>query len=308
MTPGLRNAQHIPDIPATEYHNREEWSQSQFKKLPKDPELFHGLYVTEPPLFVFETTADMELGTQLHALVLELQELLIIPQTALTSNGQRRGKNWDAWCDEHPDDPGVLPKDSHRIISMRDGIMADPVLRKLFEAEGETEHTIVLDDEATDLGLRARLDKLSRFTEGYVIADIKATSIDVTSERQIASKVFEMGYHQQAAFYWDAAELLYGTPLRFVFAFVRSKPPFNAVAWCPNDNDLDLGRRHNRLAIDDLKRRLDSGDWHGDRFGRLNYFSLPNWAYTDDPLIVPAPYQEFDEFSTPTPFDSEDLL
>ncbi len=309
MTPGLCHASQIPNLPAAKYHNRKEWSQSQFKLLPKNPELFHGLYVAKPPRFTFDATDDMQLGTQLHALVLEHQELLIVPATALSSNGQRRGKNWEAWCDDHPDDHGVLVKDALRILSMQASIEADPVLRDLFAADGETEHTIILEDSNTSFPLRARLDKLARFPNGYIIGDIKATGIDVTSEREIAAKVFAMGYHQQAAFYWDAAELLYGAPLRFVFAFVRNKPPFNAVAWCISDNDLDLARRHNRLALDDLARRVDYSDWNGDRFGKLNYFSLPNWAWTDDPLVVPqGQYEEFAEFSPTTSSDSEDLL
>lgn len=306
MMPGFCNAMPMPILPAEEYHGRKEWSQSQWKLLPKYPELFYGMHIAEPRLFTFEATDDMELGTQLHGLVLEHQDLLIIPPTALTSNGQRRGKNWDAWCDEHPANPGILPKDSKRILSMRDGIMANPVLRDLFNAEGDTEHTIILDDSVTGFGLRMRLDKLAQFPKGYVIGDIKATAIDVTDERQVAAKVYAMGYHQQAAAYWDAAELLYGPPLDFVFAFVRNRPPFNAVAWAPTLNDMDLGRRHNRLALDELKRRIADNDWRGERFGKLNRFSLPNYAYSDDPLVVSSPSEEFNEFATST--DPEDLL
>ena len=290
------NAVCVPDLPADEYHARPEWSQSQFKLLPYKPELFEGFHITKR--WTTEETDDMRLGTQLHAAWLEHEPLLVIPSTALTSNGQRRGKAWEAWCDEHPDNPGVLPKEAGRIQAMTDSGMADPVVRSLIEAEGEVEHTIVWTDEETGLPLRARLDKLARFDGGYQIGDIKATSIDVTSEREVAAKIFSMGYHQQAAHYWDAAAMLYGPPLQFVFLFVRNKPPFNAVAWTLPELDLDLGRRHNRVALLELKHRLETGDWHGSRFGKLNTVSLPKWAWTDDPLGLPTAerFSEFDDY------------
>ena len=279
---------------AAEYHARPEWSQSQFKLLPDHPDLFHGFHIARR--WTVEVTDDMELGTQLHGVWLEKKPLLIIPPEALTSNGQRRGKAWESWCQEHRDNPGLLPRDADRIQAMADGGMADPVVRGLIEAEGEVEHTIVWTDAETGLPLRGRLDKMARFDGGYQIMDIKSTSIDPGDMRAVSAKIWTMKYHQQAACYIDAATLLYGAPLCFVFVFVRNRPPFNAVAWALNENDIDLGRRHNRSALVDLRRRLHCGDWNGSRFGFLNPVSLPNYAWTDDPLDVSSP-QPFDEFS-----------
>ncbi|MFA5056547.1 MAG: PD-(D/E)XK nuclease-like domain-containing protein [Opitutaceae bacterium] len=294
------NAIHI-DCQAAEYHARPEWSQSQWKLLPDHPELFYGMYI-EPDIekrWKFKATEDMELGTQLHGVWLEKKELLIIPYTALTSNGQRRGRSWEAWCEEHPEDHGILEKDSLRIRDMLDRGLEDPVVRSLMEAEGETEHTIVWTDEETGLPLRCRIDKLCRFDGGYQIADIKCTSADVTDEREIASKIFSFGYHQQAAAYMDAATLLFGErPLNFVFVFVRNKPPYNAVAWTLPELDIELGKRHNRVALIELQSRLACGNWHGGRFGKLNTVSLPKWAWTDDPLGLPMsqPFSEFNDY------------
>jgi hypothetical protein len=287
-------ARHI-DCEAAEYHARPEWSQSQFKLLPDHPELFHGFHIAKR--WAVEVTDDMEIGTQLHGVWLEKKPLLIIPPEALTSNGQRRGNAWKQWCEEHPDNPGVLPKDAGRIQAMAEGGMADPVIRGLIEADGEIEHTVVWNDAETGLPLRARLDKLPVVPgSGYCILDIKSTSIDPGDERLVSAKIWTMKYHQQAACYVDAATLLYGPPLQFIFLFVRNRAPFNAVAWVLNDNDLDLGRRHNRESLLDLARRMESGDWTGSRHGRLNPVSLPRYAWTDAPLSVGDP-QPFTEFS-----------
>lgn len=293
----MSNAHHV-NVPAHEYHDRSEWSQSQWKLLPSAPEEFYGKHVRLPKesRWRLKPTPDMELGTQLHAVLLENEPLLIIPYTALTSNGQRRGKNWEAWCDEHPDNHGVLEKDSARIRAMCESCRNEPVIRELLEAEGEVEHTIIWRDDATQLDCRARLDKISRFPNGYIIPDLKSTGIDVTNKQAVEKRIFEGGYHQQAAAYWDAASMLYGPPIRFVFIFVRNSPPFTARAWYLEEADMDLGRRHNAQALGDLRERLTSNQWNGAYFGQLNLASLPKYAWTDDPLCIQAPYQEFDEY------------
>jgi len=281
-----------------EYHAREEWSQSQFKVLPEHPELFEGFHVTHR--WTRQPTADMELGSHLHGVLLEGEELVLIPDDVLTKNGQRRGKNWDAWCEEHPNNPGILPKDAQRIQAMIDGCRADPEIASMLGAEGEVEHTIVWEHEETGLPLRARLDKIARYGEPYMIVDLKATNIDVGNQRAVSSKIYEFSYHQQAAHYLDAATLLYGAPLGFVFLFVRNKPPYNAVAWTLGEQDVELGRRHNRAALLDLRSRLDSSNWRGPRFGQVNTVFLPGYAYSDDPLglppAAPEPYDDFDGY------------
>ncbi len=292
------NATIVDNLPAAEYHSRPEWSQSQFKLLPDHPELFYGFHIEKR--WSIEPTDDMELGSHLHSTLLEGEPLLVIPPDALTSNGQRRGNNWKAWCEEHPENYGVLPKDAGRIQAMIDGANADPVIRDLLEAEGEVEQTIIWTDRETGLPLRARPDKCCRYKSGYQILDLKATSIDVGNEREVSSKIFSFKYHQQAACYCDAAKLAFNAPpLQFVFVFIRNRPPFNAVAWVLNENDLDLGRRHNAVALFELKTRLASGNWRGGRHGKLNVVSLPKWAWTDDPLGLPTAqtYQEFEEFN-----------
>jgi len=191
----------IVKCPAAEYHARAEWSQSQFTTLPSSPEDFYGSYIAKE--FVFKTTADMELGTNLHAVWLEKQELLVIPPSALTSNGQRRGKNWEGWKEDHPDNPGVLEKDTVKIRAMLHHGLDCPTVRSLMEAEGEVELSIVGVDQETGLPLRARLDKRAMAASGrYYIVDLKSTSIDVTNPLEVGKKIIAMQYDQQGAHYW----------------------------------------------------------------------------------------------------------
>ena len=57
------------------------------------------------------------------------------------------------------------------------------------------------------------------------------------------------------------------------------------------------------VALDELKRRLDAGDWFNKaRHNELNFgpdgMLLPKWAYTDNPDDnAPVIYSEFEQFS-----------
>lgn len=286
------------NMPEGNYRAYPAWSQSQLKLFPDWPELFYGYHIAH--LWPFKRTNDMELGTQLHAVHLEKEELLIIPPDALSSNGQRRGKNWDAWKQEHPDNPGILEKDSIRIRAMCSSLESDSEIKKIIDADGLVEHSIFWIDPATGLRMKGRLDKMVIGNQRGVIFDLKSTSIDVTNKRLVDKHIFEMGYHKQQAMYVDAAKLAYGIPFSFLFGFVRSKPPYTARLWqLESKEDIDLGRRHIDLARKDLKSRLETGDWHGGGHNRINFAQLPAYAYSDDPLdlSMPDPVQEYSEFN-----------
>ena len=286
----------ILGMPADEYHARPEWSHSQRKLLPNHPELFHGYHVTHE--WEFKQTDDMWLGECLHAVCLEGKSIVEIPDYALTSNGQRRGKAWEAWQAEHANDFYLLPKEAERVLAMRDGLMADPKCRAFLEAEGQCEASYFYIDEETGLQCRARVDKLATFGRIAIIGDLKATNIDPTDARQVGLKVLEMGYHRQGAEYTEAVGEVDGeTPDGFGFLFVRNRVPYNARLWVLKSEDIELGWRQNHAALRDLRRRLDSNDWiEGDTFGKENPITLPRWAYSDQ-SVGDAPYEEFAAFN-----------
>jgi hypothetical protein len=296
MAPDPMLPRSVTEMPAPEYHARPEWSQSQLKLLPNHPELFHGFHIAKK--WTFGQTPDMWLGECVHGVALEGRELLTPPPEALTSNGQRRGKAWEQWSAEHAGDLVLLEKDAAKVHTMAASLRDDPKIRQLLDADGDVELSLFWTDPETELPLRARLDKLARFGSGLVIGDLKCTNIDPADERQVAAKVLNFKYHQQAAFYLDAMREATGTePAGFLFIFVRNSPPYNAVLWRIEDVGIDLARRRNRVALIDLKERLARNFWRGSRYGIENPLQLPKWAYTDDPGDnTPTDFAEFAEF------------
>jgi hypothetical protein len=281
----------VRDMPEDLYHAHSAYSQSQFKLLPKQPELFYGYHVIEPPLWTFKQTDNMRLGTVLHGIHLEHKPLLVVPPDVLTSNGQRRGKKWEEWEQAHQGQFYLLAADAGVVEVMGAALMGDETVRRIIESDGPNELSLFWDDEETGLPLRARLDMLREGAGGMMIADLKSTTINVADPHEVASHIMKFGYHQQDALYCDGARICLGRqPEMFAFIFVRSEPPFNCCLWVMNPNDVALGGRRNRKALRDLKHRLDTGDWLNDRAGQVNYVELPRWAFTDDPADEPAFY------------------
>ena len=296
----------LPQIDEPAYRAAERWSISQAKHLapPAKPEWFHGLYIADPPLFEFDETKDMLFGTNCHAEFLEGKQCTQVPEWALTSNGQRRGGKWEAYRDSHPAIECLSAKEYAAVQGIRRSIDSQDRIANLLWGDGKVELPIFAQDKETGLLVKGKIDKLRILPEGMILPDFKVTCIDVDDPRKVAIKIFEMKYHLQIAFYRDLVTAAFGqTPLSCLLIFAQNKPPYNVRAWTFNDNDIDLGARRYRVALDELKRRLDAGDWFNKaRHNELNFgpdgMLLPKWAYTDNPDDnAPVIYSEFEQFS-----------
>jgi len=292
----------LPTLDEATYRAAERWSISQIKVVPRKPELFYGRYISGE--FEYDPTAGMLFGTNCHSEFLEGKSCSEVPAEYLTSNGQRRGKAWDFYKETHGALECLSKKEVVAVQGIRKSLDSQPRLANLLWGYGPAEQSIYAEDKESGLLIKGRLDKLRETDEGRILVDLKITGLDSDDGRKMAAQILDMAYHQQMAFYYDLVTAAYDEPPEaVVMIFCRDKPPYSARAWMFNDNDIDLGRRRNRLAMLDLKRRLDSGEWSGDRHNQLNCgpdgMLLPKWAYTDDPgdNAAPSAYPEFSNFS-----------
>ena len=272
----------ILDIPNDEYHARAEWSNSQAKLIPDEVELFHRRHIEKHPAFQFKQTASMAMGTAVHDIVLENTPVVMIPGDVLSKSGAKAGNNWKAF---QSDNPGkVLCKQDDPILHMVASIRNEPAAMKWLDAEGPVEQSMIYRDAETGLDLRARLDKLTLLTEGSVILDLKTTTKDPHSEREIAKVIYKFGYHRQGAWYWDAAEA-YGHDIEaFLLVFVRNSQPYDCHVWELSATALELGRHQNTIAKRDLAHRLETNNWKPEAFGRISMIDVPDWAYKQENL------------------------
>lgn len=267
-----------------EYHAQPEWSNSQLKLLPGEPELFHDRHVLKLPDFQQKTTPAMQLGIDVHRMVLDGDEPIEIPRDCLSASGAKAGKEWQAFLDCHYDK--VLCKEGDPRLYMARSILAEPVARKWLDALCCKEKSLFFIDPVTGLKLRSRLDVLATATEAAIMLfDVKTTSKDPYSEREIKEEIVKRGYHRQGAFQWEAVTqwAAVATPGRrveaFTLVFVRSSPPHDCHCHELPGRAIVQGRAENRAALDDLDRRLQSGNWKPKTYGRVTMTDLPEWYY-----------------------------
>lgn len=292
----------VCDMPAVEYHALPAWAHSKLKLLPAEPELFYARHILKPtPDWArAEYGRNVELGTAFHAMLLEgIEPAVPPPDLRVASNGAMTTTEAKAWKAANPD---YLKRDEYNALSYAvSRCRRDPQIAAYLDTDGDVELSMFWTDEPTGFDCRGRLDKLCRFADGPEILDVKfSAGVD---RRWVEGHLAKMSYYRQAAFYMDALTKITGQrPNGFTFLFVRNGPPYDAALWRMNVNDLELGARHNRIALDDLARRLESDNWFGDNFGTINYAFLHAWAYEQDALYATDngeefPSAEFEEFA-----------
>lgn len=271
----------ILDITNEEYHARDEWSNSQLKLLPDEPELFHRRHVEKHPAFQFAQTASMKIGTAVHDIVLEHTPVVMIPKSALSASNAKAGKGWTSFV---ADNPGkVLCKPDDPILHMVESIRNEPRACEWLDSEGPVEQSFIYRDKVSGLDLRARIDKLSDLgSSKCALADVKSTNKDPYSEREIAKVMANLKYHCQGAWYWDAVEQLGWEVMTFLFIWVRNSPPYECHVTELDVDDLELGRVQNLVARRSLAERLETNNWKPESFGRVTIVRMPDWSHNQE--------------------------
>lgn len=303
------------------YHSMEGFSFSQIKIVRKKPRLFHGMYIAKPPRWKIETTPAMELGTKLHARLLEPDTFdARYPAAGRCEGVLKSGKNVGATCgksatqrtnhgewfcgvhskgiDCHEVDC-LTDEDSEKLKWMEQSCREDPSIARLIDCPGQVEYSLFGTHEATGLPSRSRLDKVCEINGGRLILDFKTFYDDPADERLVGNAAIARAYYSQASYYMDMLAALGAPAAGFAFVFVGTAPPYDSVLWFMKEQDLEIGRRHNDKAFHEIKRRLDSGDWHGDKFSRPNmppnYLTFADWFYkqTDEAIDYSSDFSEY---------------
>lgn len=282
------------DVPEDRYHQLGNWSSTQLRHLPEDPEAFEWKYILRRE--EFKVTRDMVCGSAFHAWALQGIEPTLVPREYLTKAGSMKPGGWDELASEFPGVPVVKSEECAGIKYAYESCMADPEIRAYLETAGDVEHSLFSCDIETGLPTRVRVDKLCRFRTGIDLLDIKYSGgID---DRWIEKRVTEALQYRQAGMYWEHVETAYETPQRWVFLYVLNEPPYTARLKQLLPCDIELGIRHTHAALRDLRSRLDSGNWKGAGFGHVGITQVSRWMWEKGPTepTAPQPFPEFAEF------------
>lgn len=219
-----------------------------------------------------KATRAMGLGTATHAAVFEPERFA---REYVVWDGDRRGKAYDAFCEEHAN-LGILKRAEYDLCcGMRDAARAHPVAGPLLAPPGEAEKVWLWKDEDTGLDCKARTD----WWRVGLLADLK-TSADI-DDRRFAATAYRLGYHIQAAHYRAAviANGITDAP-PFTIIALESSPPHD-VAVFPLDDDFLWAGEVERA---DLMARVSASrltHLYPGRYPEPRPLTLPPWALAD---------------------------
>ena len=277
------SAARIVSQTANEYHaNFRRVSRSMLVDFIKSPTLYYRRHVLRDPSWQQATSSAMELGTLIHAAVLEgkrLEDLVhIIPDSVLNADGHRKGKEWLLWKSIHDDKPQFKESDLATPREMLKSAKASPAAMALLNAAGHPRTRpcgpveVGIEWEINGIERRTRLDRINT----DCIIDVKtARSCDL---QKINNSLEADNYFLQAADYSMAFEALTGETLPFKFLFIENVVPFRTVVVVIDPTWVDEGRLEILSALDRLQECAETGNWN-DPIGDTEItMSRPQWS------------------------------
>jgi hypothetical protein len=138
-----------------------------------------------------------------------------------------------------------------------------------------------------NIACKARLDRVIPLENETLVLDLKTT--DNISPTKFQSKLVDLGYDFQAAWYSHAAEIAYGKPVRFIFVAIERSAPYTIDFFEAPRYMINEARYKNKKALRILKECKEKNEWPT-RQPSLKLVDYPKW-YTpiprdDQPLVT----------------------
>lgn len=297
----------VYDVPEDDYHAMPGVSSGKLRRLLRDSPLHAGLEIEE--------TDAMNLGTLVHALVLEPEKAertyVVKPDVSLQSNaGKQQYVDWlVAQVGREPSRPpddlatgkalsfqiadleAAFADSGKRIVTQSQldtGRACRDSLRDLDDRfgmliDGFSEVTAIARDPRTQLLCRVRADHVPNAY--HVLVDIKTMGRTPTAE-QWNRTALNSGYHIQAAFYRHVYALAEDVKARqFLFATVETSPPYDACFYEMPEAELAEGTALMEQALDRWRWCEENRTWPGTAFNwqtkqtQIRQTVFPNYAF-----------------------------
>lgn len=233
------------------------------------------------PDYVREEKAVFDIGSAVHLLYLEEEKFEA--GVAVLDFDDWRKKDAQIARDEAREAGRIplLKKQADELMAMRKALLLHPIAGKAFSGKGHSELSMVWKDPETGVWLKARPDwSPSDFS---FLIDMKTST--TANPVDFARKAFNLGYHQQAAWYLDAVELVTGErPGKFWFVAQDKSAPYLCSVSSFDEDAIIAGREQNRKAIRRFADCLEKNNWPGYRNDATPHkdsafiLTLPVWA------------------------------
>lgn len=220
------------------------------------------------------STAVMDLGSAMHAAILEPEEF---HARYAIFDGRRGTKAHQEWQDENPGVTDLKPDEWDQVMgaaeavhSRRQGKLARRILR-----HARTEVTLQWTDPDTHVRCKARPDIIGP----TILADVKTTgSVD---PRRFGRLAADMVYHGKMAFAAMGLREI-GHPVeRVTILAVEQKPPHDVGVFDICQGDLERSEQHVANLLSQLKTCRRRRIWPG-RCENTQVLDLPPWLFESD--------------------------
>ena len=246
-------------------------SNSMLSTLHKSPRIYEATYVTKT--LTKTVTPAMTLGSAVRCLALEPYKWL--DQYWSNPFENRRSKAFKEWAEKLPEGASILnPSESLTVEKCAHALMENGRVARVLEMPGDVEREIHWQDPLVDAPCKAKLDKV--LTDQRMIWDIKTTN--EMDPKKLAWKIFDYGYHRQAAHYTAGMAAITDTPVHtwtFAFAFVETCIPYRTRVVVLDEDFLQMGFAEREVLLSDWKSRSESGDWSEPDEGEIFFCESP---------------------------------
>lgn len=278
------------------YREAKALSQSLLKDA-RSPRKFEARYITGT--MEREPTQAMDLGSLVDCMLLtpgELAQYFVqIPDDVLTSNGQKRGKKWEAFEAEHEGKTLMKRIDFVLAATLVQKVKSHPIWPRIVEAGFETQKEVYWTDPASQFPAKALVDIFPTDPAKQWLIDLKTTgdmddfegehnhlfACEDDEERVVRSKsVFNYGYHTQGAWYLRGASTAFERMFTtFILLVVETSAPYRVKTFRIADDALLAGQAFIDRATQALAARMIANDWSEPGENEIIEISLPNWAF-----------------------------
>lgn len=278
--------------PDPEYRKAEGQSQSHIKMILRSPAHYKAAQRRS-----FITSSVMTIGTATHCKTLEGDKTFEAQYVKKPDDIKYTTKEGRDWRDAQKRKT-ILANDGRdrqwdSVVGMTDAL-------RQFEWFNPSQKDYRKFNEVSiywkDYGIpcKARLDRIVHTPDETIVLDLKTT--DSVSVDKFQSKMVDLGYDFQAAWYSHAAKLIYKKPVRFIFVAIERNDP-HAIALFEATPEILLEARYkNEMALKRLKECLISNEWPTVQ-PTLKMLEYPRWyqfASDEAESLVPATESEND--------------
>jgi hypothetical protein len=220
-------------------------------------------------------------GYLFHMAVLEPdrfdQVVQVLPDFGAMQSSINRAKR-DAHIAAHPGVHWIKEADRAVLLRMRDAVYDHPLAQYLFVSDGVNEATLLWDDEASGLRMKARADRLvTNFQGSLCVAELKRARD--ASPWGFGRAAWDYRYDMQMAVYSRGLDAIFGEAERYsVFVVCEPSAPYAVACYELGREELAIGKRDLEVALATYAHAQKTGEWRGYP-DALVPVRLPGWVY-----------------------------